>query len=263
MNTSHPATDTPGPPYRPVADRLARLTAGRILAGERVVAAARAAGAGAVLVIGSLAERRGDAFSDLDLLIVTGPGYTGLEATRLFGSQLLTQVTEQPGAAPRGGCHTGICLKVAGVALWLDLVQWPAATAALPADSIIAYTLLDLPYSQLGYRNLLDHHADPATPTPTPSAATELRRVAEAAKHLARSNRRNITEQIPQAAGLPLHQIRPMLHQRLAAIDQPAMAAAIAATAALVDLADMNRTSCSADPTRRANHTTPEGKYLA
>jgi len=246
-----------GTAHRTVADWLASLTAGRILAGERVVAAARAAGAEAVAVIGSLADRRGDAFSDLDLLLVTGHGYRGVDPIWLFGSQILAQITAQPGAAPRGGAYTGVCLEVAGVVVWLDLVEWPMATAALPADSLIAYADVDLPYSQLGYRSLLDHHADPATPIPAPSAATELRRIADAAKHLTRGNQRAIGDQIPQATGLPLNQIRPILHQRLAAITQPGTSRAIAATAALVDLADMNRTS---QPTHHTPMPPEDGK---
>ena len=225
-----------------LSDWLDNLIAGRIAAGARVVAALRAAGADAALLVGPLGERRGDAFSDLDLLIVTGHGYASIDMIGLFGRQLLAQIAAQPGA-PKGGSHIGVCLDVADVVLWLDLVQWPTATAAIPADSLILYAHLDLPYSPLSYRRLLDHHPHPAAAIHPPTAATELRRIADAAKHLARGNPRHIADQIPQAAGLPLHQIRPLLHQRLAEIDQPSLVRAIAGTAALVDLADMTRTA--------------------
>jgi len=235
---------------REVTARLARLTAGRIRAGEQLVAATRTAGAGAVLLIGSLAARGGDAFSDLNLLIVAGPGYRGIDVMGLFGAQGLAQVTAQLAAAPHGGTTTSVCLDVADAVLWLDLVQLPAATAAVPADSLIVYANLELPYSPLPYRRLLDHHGRPATPIRPPAAATELRRIADAAKHLARGNQRSISAEIPETIGLQLGQIRPLLHQRLAAIDQPELVRAIASTAALIDLADLARTSMLTRTTR-------------
>lgn len=221
--------------------RLAQLAAGRQQVCDQIAAAGRAAGIGAMLMIGSLGRGGGDAFSDLDLILVPGPDFTSLDLGALFGDRVLAQVAA-PRNAPIGGAYAGLCLDVAGTVLWLDAYTWPAATAAIPSDAMPLFDNLSLPTSELAFIPLITAHADPTAPAHPKTAATSLLRIAVAAKYLARGDFARIARKLPDAAGLPIADIAPLLRDLLSTIDDSGLTRAAAATTALVDLAEAART---------------------
>ncbi|TWD81223.1 hypothetical protein FB561_2329 [Kribbella amoyensis] len=78
----------------------------------------------AVWLIGSHGEGRGDAWSDLDLLVVEG--------RCLLDDALLT--IELPDNGPAGGGYVGAMYDVNGLPLWVDWYEWPSA-APIPTGS--------------------------------------------------------------------------------------------------------------------------------
>jgi predicted nucleotidyltransferase len=219
--------------------QLGELINGRRGVLDRITDEARAAGADALLLIGSLGRGGGDAFSDLDLITVPGPAPTGLDLARLFADELLLQI-EVPRNAPVGGSFHTACLDVAGTVLWVDVITWPATTAAIPADATAVYDKLGLPHSPLAFIALLDQHRDPEATGHPPTDATSLLRIAVAAKYLARSDVGRLVDKLPEADGFGLEAIPALLRRMLGEIDDSALARAVACTGALVDLAAAN-----------------------
>ncbi|GAA1801408.1 hypothetical protein GCM10009682_24110 [Luedemannella flava] len=219
-----------------LAQRLERLTVERGEVLDEVTLAAQQAGASAVLLIGSLGRGGGDAFSDLDLICVPAPHFTGVDLGALFGQRVVGEVVA-PRNAPVGGAYEGLCLGIAGAVCWLDWYTWPQATAAIPADARALFDTVGLPRSDLTFIPLINRHSDPAAPAHPPGPATTLLRVAVAAKYLARGDRLRLTSKLPDTAERPLNRVHELLHAQLAAIDAPELVAAVTGTAALVDLA--------------------------
>jgi hypothetical protein len=239
-------------PMRDVDTELAHLAAGRDAALAEIATAARAAGTGALLLIGSLGRGGGDAWSDLDLIAVPGPDYTRLDLAVQFADRVLASLAA-PRNAPIGGSYQGLCLDVADTVLWIDLYLWPAATAMIPTDATAIYDDLALPYSDLAFIPLITAHSDPAAPAPADNEATTLLRVAVAAKYLARADITRLAGKLPEAAGATLDEVPALLRARLAAVHQPQLARAASATGRLVDLA------AAAIPGHIAAHQTGEG----
>lgn len=219
-----------------LAQRLQRLTVERGLVLDEVTLAARQAGAAAVLLIGSLGRGGGDAFSDLDLICVPGPHFTGVDLGKLFTQRVVAKVVA-PRNAPVGGVYEGLCLDIAGVVCWLDWYTWPQTTAAIPADARALFDTVGLPRSDLNFIPLITRHNDPDAPAHPPGPATTLLRIAVAAKYLARGDRDRLASKLPDTADLPLDRVSEQLHAKLAAIDAPEFAAAVTGTASLIDLA--------------------------
>ncbi|MDX6251295.1 MAG: hypothetical protein QOF10_4655 [Kribbellaceae bacterium] len=78
----------------------------------------------AVWLIGSLGEGRGDAWSDLDILVVDG----GCP----LDDALLT--IELPENGPAGGGYVGAMYDAGDLPLWVDWYEWPS-TAPIPTGS--------------------------------------------------------------------------------------------------------------------------------
>jgi predicted nucleotidyltransferase len=214
---------------------LNALAAGRQKVLDRIITAVRDSGAGALLLVGSLGRGGGDAFSDLDLIIVPGPSFTGLDLAELFDNEILASL-EVPRNAPVGGSYTGLCLDVADAVLWVDAYFWPASTAAVPADAVPVFDDVNLPSSDLTFIPLITQHSDPSAAAHPSNNVTMLLRVAVAAKYLARGDLDRIVDKLPIAAGLNLEGIPALLYSLLGAIDEPELARAVTGTAALVDL---------------------------
>jgi hypothetical protein len=214
---------------------LDRLAAGRDAALTTIAAAARLAGVGALLSVGSLGRGAGDEFSDLDLIAVPGSDGQRLDLHDLFGEQVVA-VLDKPSNAPDGGSYTGICLTVAGMACWIDWYVWPAVTAGVPADSVVLFDDYGLPASSLEFIALLDT-VRTKTVQPVDPLVDLLLRVGVAAKYLSRGDHARIHRLLPETATLqPSDAIR-YLHDRLADITAPRLGAAVACTGRLVDLA--------------------------
>ena len=127
--------------------QLNELINGRQAALDRVAAKAHTAGAKALLLIGSLGRGGGDAFSDLDLIVVPGPAFAGLDLSRMFADDVLAQL-EVPHNAPTGGTFHTTCLTVAGTVLWVDLFIWPLDTAAIAVDATAVFDNVGVPHSE-------------------------------------------------------------------------------------------------------------------
>lgn len=222
--------------------QLGELINGRRAVLDRITDEARSAGADALLLIGSLGRGGGDGFSDLDLIIVPGPAFTGLDLARLFADEVLLQV-DVPRNAPVGGAFHTACLDVAETVLWVDVMVWPSTTAAIPADATAVFDKLGLPRSPLAFIALLDKHRDPNATGHPSTDATSLLRIAVAAKYLARNDVARLVETLPEANGLGLEAIPALLRQMLGQIDESALTRAVACTGALVDLAVANARS--------------------
>ena len=223
--------------------QLGELIHGRRVVLDRITDEAHAAGSGALLLIGSLGRGGGDAFSDLDLIIVPGPAFTGLDLARLFGDKVLLQI-EVPRNAPEGGSFHTACLDVAGTVLWVDAITWPSATVAIPADATAVYDNHNLPHSPLAFIALPDRHRNPEATGHPPTDATSLLRIAVAAKYLARNDGGRLVDKLPEADGVGLDAIPALLRQMLGQIGDSALARAVSCTGALVDLAAANARSC-------------------
>ncbi|GAA1381235.1 hypothetical protein [Catellatospora chokoriensis] len=217
--------------------QLRALADGRRQALDRVTTAARENDAAALLLIGSLGRGGGDAFSDLDLIVVPGPSSPAIDPIALFGDVILASL-DVPRNAPAGGAYHGLCLAVADAVLWLDLYTWPAETAALPADATAVFDHINLPHSDLAFIPLITKHAVPGAPAHPDNDATRLLRIAVAAKYLARGDLARIIDKLPAAQGCDLDAVPMLLHELLDGVDDPDLAHAVSATAALIDLAE-------------------------
>jgi hypothetical protein len=237
---------------RDVDTELARLAVGRDAVLAEIATAARAAGAGALLLIGSLGRGGGDAWSDLDLIAVPGSDYTRLDLAVQFADRVLASLAA-PRNAPIGGSYQGLYLDVADTVLWIDLYLWPAATATIPTDATAIYDDLTLPHSDLAFIPLITAHSDPAAPAPRDNEATTLLRVAVAAKYFARADITRLADKLPEAGSAKLDEIPTLLRAQLAGVRQPQLARAVSATGRLVDLA------AAARPGRIAGRRADEG----
>ncbi|WP_020519509.1 hypothetical protein [Catelliglobosispora koreensis] len=220
--------------------KLAALERGRQHALDRLVEAAHGAGIGALLLIGSLGRGGGDAWSDLDLIAVPGDWFSGLDLADLFGSQVLASV-KAPRNAPIGGDCVGVCLEVSGLPLWVDWYQWPPVTAAIPADGTAIFDCLGLPASNLTFIPLIEAHSDQAAQAHTDTAVATLLRAAVAAKYLARGDLVKLAAKVTATQGLSISDAAAVLRQTLDGLNRPDLIAAVAATRALIDIAQAAR----------------------
>jgi predicted nucleotidyltransferase len=204
---------------------------------SEITAAARSAHVGCLQLVGSLGRGEGDAWSDVDLMAVPGPGYTDLDLSAVFTDRILATL-DKPADAPAGGTYTGVCLAAGTLPLWLDLYIWPATTAAVCVDATIVFDELGLPHSELDFVTLLNAHPSRHTTTPTDSSAAILLRAAVAAKYLARGNLNRAARTLPPSADPGAPAMFAQLRQMAADVSNPGLAAAVAATQRLIDLAE-------------------------
>jgi hypothetical protein len=242
-----------------VAAHLAALVTGRSAALDRIIVAARHAELGALLLIGSLGRGGGDAWSDLDLIAVPGPRFDRLDLVKVFGEQVLA-VLDAPRNAPIGGDYVGLCLDVAGMALWIDWYLWPQDTATVPADASAVYDDLGLPHSDRDFIALITANSNPSAPAHPANAATTLLRIAVAAKYLARADLPRLSAKLPDVQGLSPAQVAARLHGKLAGIHEPGLTRAVAATRRLLDLAV---TASGYPRTGLADHVGTQGNPIA
>ncbi|MFC7483044.1 GrpB family protein [Luedemannella flava] len=219
-----------------LAQRLERLTVERGEVLDEVTLAAQQAGASAVLLIGSLGRGGGDAFSDLDLICVPAPHFTGVDLGALFGQRVVGEVVA-PRNAPVGGAYEGLCLGIAGAVCWLDWYTWPQATAAIPADARALFDTVGLPRSDLTFIPVDQPAQRPGRPST--SARSGHNAAARRRGREVPGPRRPFTphQQAARHRRASLNRVHELLHAQLAAIDAPELVAAVTGTAALVDLA--------------------------
>jgi hypothetical protein len=217
-------------------EQLDALVAGRSAVLDRIIVAARRAEVGALLLVGSLGRGGGDGWSDLDLIAVPAPGYSGLDLVTVFADKVLASL-DAPRNAPLGGDYRGVCLDVAGMALWVDWYVWPQSTAVVPADATAIYDDLGLLESGLDFIPLINAHNDPAARAHPANSVTLLLRIAVAAKYLARADLTRLIAKLPEVQGLSTTEVAERLHSKLDGISDTDLADAVATTRRLVVLA--------------------------
>lgn len=214
--------------------RLAALVDGRRTAAEHTRAWARGGRVASLLVVGSLAGHDADPFSDVDLLIVTDDHDRDIDLGQLIGKPILAAV-QRPRPRPYEMDSSALCAAVADTILWFKFHSWTARYARAPADALIQFDRVGLPYTADSFAALLDTYSPIRTPGPI-SAARQLLQIAVGAKRLSRRacdhNRRPIT------TGEAVSEYADRLRDRLSAVSETDAAAAVAGTAVLVDLAE-------------------------
>jgi len=201
----------------------------------------------ALLLAGSLARGEGDAWSDLDLVVVVSPD--GLAAFRADVSAALAPCGRRllafgkPRNAPAGGAYQGALWDVGhALPVWTDWYLWPAGTAAVPADTIV---LCEDPTSSLacvdlGFVELLDRHRASAAAS-TRDGRDRLLTVALAAKYLGRGDRPGLARML-RRLGMPSNDPADRvtvdwMRAAAAAVAEPELAEAVRAVTRLVDAA--------------------------
>lgn len=213
-------------------------------------------------LVGSLGRGTGDAYSDIDVIVAVGPtppptlSTDPVHTLGLPGPVLFTRT--KPRNAPAGGSYLAICVELAGLPVLVDLYLWPAHTAAVPADAAILYLRAAPAHSELTFMQLLDQHrtAD-TTGSATDHPSNTLYLIQLAAKYLARGDQdrlRDITRRLGNPAAADVHSLRCHLRQRVDPSKHPQLAAAIAATVRLLDLAETPPTRAQPRP----NHSTSD-----
>ena len=212
--------------------------------------------AGALLV-GSLAARVADAFSDIDLIVTVddttpAPLFTDpVDGLGLPGPVLY--VRPKPRNSPAGGAYQAVCLELGGLPVLADLYLWPAATAAVPVGAQVLLERTALARSDLTFMPLLDRHRTTDTTGADPEAAeTTLMLIQLAAKYHARADTTRLAA-IADQLGLPPDTdallLRQTLHQRIAPVGNRQLQKAITAIDELLTLADEHRRTPADGPT--------------
>ena len=202
-----------------------------------IVGACRDAGIGAVVLIGSLGHGGGDSFSDLDLIAVRDSSGDHLDLSAVMDGRVLATLYK-PRNAPAGGRYIGLCVAVSGLPLWVDLYEWPAATAAIPTDGTVVYDRLGLPASDLPFIPMIDLHRGTDVPPQAAGNIDLLLRVAVAAKYFARADMTRLRRQLPAAGERDPREIGDFLRGLVNSVADQGLAEAVTATSALVSLAE-------------------------
>lgn len=199
----------------------------------------------ALLLSGSLAHNRGDAWSDLDLIVVPTPksldelrqDVTGSLAPP--GQQLFA--LDKPRNAPAGGAYQGALWDTgtSPLPLWTDWYLCPLDIAVVPSDAVVLVERREplLPRVQSGFVEWLDAHRA-CDPPPAPGGAPDrLLTVAVAAKYLARGDTQRLDRMLRRLDLTPANtpaSIRDQLIDAAETVREPALADAVAAVVRLV-----------------------------
>ncbi|MBB4738364.1 hypothetical protein BJY16_001823 [Actinoplanes octamycinicus] len=194
---------------------------------------------------GSLGCGRGDAFSDVDLIVtVHAPVPADLRtdpfaALRLPGTVLYTR--RKPRNAPAGGGYLAVCLELAGLPVLVDLYVWPVTNATLPVGATVLFQHGETPRSPVGLIETLAQQpanepagADPDDPT------NQLYLIQLAAKYHARADHLRFADMCRRLK-ISADENTDALRQVLAGRVPPANNAAVRAVGQLLDLAEANR----------------------
>ncbi|MEV4709584.1 methyltransferase, FxLD system [Actinoplanes sp. NPDC049316] len=200
----------------------------------------RAAG---TVVVGSLAFGGGDAFSDVDLIVVVDPPIPVVLLADPFAGLGLPGVElyrrPKPRNAPAGGGYLAVAVELAGLPVLIDVYLWAATTAAVPAGGQVLTERTRLPRSGLGLLDLLATcPPDDASGSDPHDPATLLLLVQLAAKYHARGDRRRragICHQLHISDITGAGELRRLLDTRLAAV-RPPPGRALAAVRRLLDV---------------------------
>ena len=102
----------------------------------------------AVWLVGSLGQGSGDAWSDVDLVVVARDAHLPALVERPrseFGrfGEVLVAIDAPNG--PAGGAYLGVAYAVGELPLWVDWYLWPLSTARRPSDARALIERADLP----------------------------------------------------------------------------------------------------------------------
>lgn len=199
----------------------------------------------ALLLSGSLARKSGDAWSDLDLIVVPTPellddlrqdvtGSLALPGQRLF-------TLDKPRNAPAGGAYQGALWDTgtSSLPLWTDWYLCPLDIAVVPSDGVVLIERQErlLPRVQAGFMEWLDAHRSSNPPPAARGAPDRLLTVAVAAKYLARGDTQRLDTMLHRLSLTPANTpggIRDELVDAAEAVREPALGDAVAAVVRLV-----------------------------
>ena len=99
--------------------------------------------------------------------------------------------------------------------MWLDIYQWPAATAAVPTDGTVLYDNLGLPHVDIEFMALINQNRAAAEGgSPVDPSVDLLLRLAVAAKYLACGDTASLARVLPALAQIPPGQVAEDLRER-------------------------------------------------
>ncbi|GAA4076637.1 nucleotidyltransferase domain-containing protein [Actinomadura miaoliensis] len=242
-----------GTPPASARERLDRYAAGRgdVLARIAVAGEDNLQVVGLWLV-GSLGRGTGDAWSDLDLVIVpTDQALSVVAADPVqalgVGADVLF-LLRRPVNGSVGGTYMGICYQVENLPLWLDCYVWPLRTAQIPADGrpLVERPEHSIPQAAEEFAALLDRHRAPAAGAGESDRDRQRFRLLAtlvASKSLARGDRSGVAGMLrwvdlPAVDVTRAASVVSGLRHLLATVTDPELAKAVQATTGLVDLAE-------------------------
>jgi hypothetical protein len=121
----------------------------------------------AVWLVGSLGQDGGDAWSDVDLvLVVSDEDLDGLVERRRseFGRFGEVLVAIDAPNAPAGGAYLGVAYAVGELPLWVDWYLWPRSAARRPSDARVLIERAELPPPATKPHAALLQHSRAAAP---------------------------------------------------------------------------------------------------
>jgi hypothetical protein len=205
----------------------------------------------AVWLVGSLGQESGDAWSDLDLVVVARDEHLPALVERRrsefsrFGEVLVA--IDAPNG-PAGGAYLGVAYAVGELPLWVDWYLWPLSTARRPSDAWVLIERAALPPPATKPHAALIQHSRAADPQAVHDRFADpvdftVAMVPIAAKYIARRQPREAEELLrlldrdaPKALGVreQLSALRRIL--RRAEEERPSTA--VQAAAAVLDLTE-------------------------
>ena len=198
-----------------------------------------------LLLSGSLARKSGDAWSDLDLIVVPTPepldelrqdvtGSLALPGQRLF-------ILDKPRNAPAGGAYQGALWDTgtSSLPLWTDWYVCPLDIAVVPSDAVVLVERQQrlFPRVQAGFVVWLDAYRASDPQSAAGGAPDRLLTVAVAAKYLARGDTQRLDRMLHRLSLTPAKTpagIRDQLIAAAEAVREPALSDAVAAVVRLV-----------------------------
>lgn len=202
--------------------------------------------------VGSLARGAGDAWSDLDLVVVpTDQALTSAvtDPVQVLGTgERVLFVLRRPVNGPAGGTYAGICYEMEHLPLWVDCYVWPLQTAQVPGDARVLVERRDrpIPWAADGFAALVNRHRAPSSGGGKSGQDRQRFRLLAtlvAAKSLARGDQ-TAAAQMLRWADLPAVDVTQNtsviagLRHLLTTVTDPDLADAVQATANWVDMAE-------------------------
>ncbi|SEG74329.1 hypothetical protein SAMN04489712_110214 [Thermomonospora echinospora] len=202
--------------------------------------------------VGSLAQGAGDAWSDLDLVVVPIDQILSdvvTDPVQILGAgERVLFVFRRPVNGPAGGTYAGICFEVEHLPLWVDCYVWPLQTAQVPGDARVLVERRDHPIPRTAdeFSALVDRHRAPSAGGGESDQDRQrfcLLATLVASKNLARGDQSGAARMlrwvdVPAIDVTQVTSVIAGLRHLLTTVTDPDLADAVQATANWVDMAE-------------------------